>query len=255
MPFTTIAHDLSPRGVATITLNRPERGNALNQAAIDELGELFAQCAVHKETRVIVLRGAGKHFCAGADLGGRGGEEIPPRFTLATMIEAVDICPKPVIAVVQGAAVGGGLALASACDVALATPEAFFSMPETRLGMAPSPVLSALFVRAFGYRHFRRYGFSGERISAARAFEMGFVSEVRAADQLEAGVAAVVDAMLRGAPGAMAELKARVEDYVAPSASTIYNHASRDFKHERGLEAEEGVAAFREKRDPAWYRP
>jgi len=107
MTFTTITHDLSPRGVATITLNRPERGNALNQAAIDDIGEYFAQRAVDKETRVIVLRGAGKHFCAGADLGGRGGEEIPPRFTLATMIEAVDICPKPVIAVVQGAAIGG----------------------------------------------------------------------------------------------------------------------------------------------------
>jgi methylglutaconyl-CoA hydratase len=254
MDFKAVTWELSARGVATITLNRPDRGNALNQAAIDELGERFVHCSLVNDVRVVVLRGAGKHFCAGADMGGRGADAAEPRFSLASMMEAVDTCSKPVVAVVQGAAVGGGLALASACDVILAAPEAFFSIPETRLGMAPSPVLSALFMRAVGYRHFRRYGFSGERISAARAFEMGFVSEVAPVAELEAKAAAVVDAMLRSAPHATAELKSRVAEYGVPPASKLYAPESRDAKHERTAEAEEGVAAFKEKRDPRWYR-
>jgi methylglutaconyl-CoA hydratase len=254
MNLTAITFDLSPRGVATITLNRPDRGNALNQAAIDELGERFVFCAMAKAVRVVVLRGAGKHFCAGADLGGRAADAAPAKFTLASMVEAIDTCPKPVVALVQGAAIGGGLAVASACDVVMATPEAFFSIPEVRLAMAPSPVLSALFMRATGYRHFRRYGFSGERFSAARAIEMGFVSEMHDASEIDAATEAVVDAMLRGAPGAIAELKARVAEYGAPPASKLYAPESRDAKHERTQEAEEGVAAFKEKRDPSWYK-
>ncbi len=254
MNLTAITFDLSPRGFATITLNRPDRGNALNQAAIDEIGERFVYCSMAKAVRVVVLRGAGKHFCAGADLGGRGVETQAPKFTLATMMEAVDRCTKPTIAAVHGAAIGGGLALVSACDVVLATPEAFFSIPEVRLGMAPSPVLAALFLRATGYRHFRRYGFSGERFSAARAVEMGFVSELHPAEGLDAAVAAIADAMQRGAPGAIAELKARVAEYDMPPASKLYAPDSRDAKHVRTVEAEEGVAAFKEKRDPAWYK-
>ncbi len=254
MNLTAIAFDLSPRGVATITLNRPERGNALNQAAIDELGERFVHCSVSGLVRVVVLRGAGKHFCAGADMGAKGPDIVQARFSLASMMEAVDTCSKPVIAVVQGAAVGGGFALASACDVVLAAPESFFSIPETRLGMAPSPVLSALFMRATGYRHFRRYGFSGERIAAARAHEMGFVSEVCPAAELDAKTAAVVDAMLRSAPRATAELKARVAEYGVPPASKLYAPEFRDAPHARTAEAEEGVAAFKEKRDPSWYK-
>jgi methylglutaconyl-CoA hydratase len=254
MNFTAIAYEVSPRGVATITINRPDRGNALNHAAIDELGERFVFCAMAKGVRVIVLRGAGKHFCAGADMGGRMSDVSASKFTLATLMEAVDLCPKPTIAAVQGAAVGGGLALASACDVVVATPEAFFSIPEVRLGMAPSPVLSALFMRATGYRHFRRYGFSGERFSAARALEMGFVSEVHDAANVDAAVDAIADAMLHGAPGAIAELKSRIADFGVPTAARLYAPASRDAKHERGPEAEEGVAAFREKRNPSWYK-
>ncbi len=254
MNFTALTYELSARGVATITLNRPERGNALNHTAIDELGERFVHCALANAVRVVVLRGAGKHFCAGADMGGRDSDLAPAKFTLASMMEAVDTCAKPVIAVVQGAAVGGGFALASACDVILAAPEAFFSIPEVRLGMAPSPVLSALFLRAVGYRHFRRYGFSGERIAAARAFEMGFVSEVAPLAELEARAGALCDAMLRGAPHALAELKQRVAEYGVPPASKLYAPESRDAKHMRSAEAEEGVAAFKEKRDPHWYK-
>ena len=248
----TITLDISARAIATVTLNRPDRGNALNQTLIDELGECFTALAADSAVRVIVVRGAGKHFCAGADLGGPGGAG-EAKFTLAGMMERVDRCPKPTIAAVHGAAIGGGFALTSSCDVILATPEAFFSIPETRLGMAPSPTLSGLFMRAVGYRNFRRYGFSGERISAAQAGEWGHVSEICTADELDARVEAIADAMLMSAPEATAQLKARVAEYGTPPASKLYDPATRDAKHTRSEEAIEGVAAFREKRKPNWY--
>jgi methylglutaconyl-CoA hydratase len=251
--YETITLDISPRAVATVTLNRPDRGNALNQTLIDDMGVCMTALAADPAVRVVVLRGAGKHFCAGADLGGPGQSAGPPKFTLAGMMETVDRCPKPTIAAVHGAAIGGGFALTSACDVILATPEAFFAIPETRLGMAPSPTLSALFMRAVGYRAFRRYGFSGERINAALAHEFGHVSEICAAADLDARVAEVVDAMLMSAPAATAELKARVAEYGVPPASKLYDPIQRDAKHVRTEEAHEGVAAFREKRKPKWY--
>ena len=252
MAYETITLDISPRAIATVTLNRPDRGNALNQTLIDDIGNCFAALAVNPAVRVIVVRGAGKHFCAGADLGGSGGAG-EAKYTLAGMMEVVDRCPKPTIAAVHGAAIGGGFALTSACDVILATPEAFFSIPETRLGMAPSPTLSALFMRAVGYRNFRRYGFSGERISSAQAHTFGHVSEICAGDELNARVATIADAMLMSAPGAMAALKARIAEYGIPPASELYDPVHRDARHVRTEEALEGVAAFREKRRPRWY--
>lgn len=251
MAYETIKVEISSRGVATVTLNRPDRFNALNQTLIDEVGACFAGFATDPAVRVIVMRGAGKHFCAGADLGGPG--EGAAKYTLAAMMELIDRCPRPTIAAVHGAATGGGFAVTSACDVIIATPEAFFSIPETRLGMAPSPTLAGLFMRAVGYRQFRRYGFSGERISAALAHELGHVTEIVPADALDAKVAEIVDAMLMSAPEATATLKARVAEYGAPPASKLYDPAQRDAKHVRTEEAVEGVAAFREKRKPKWY--
>ena len=253
MAYETIKLEISTRAIATLTLNRPDRGNALNQTLIDDLGNCFTALAADPAARVIVVRGAGKHFCAGADLGGPGQSSAPPKYTLAGMMETVDCCPKPTIAAVGGAAIGGGFALTSCCDVILATPEAFFSIPETRLGMAPSPTLSALFMRAVGYRNFRRYGYSGERISAAQAHTWGHVSELCSAEELDAKVAALADAMLMSAPGATAELKARVAEYGVPPASKLYDPVIRDARHVRTAEAEEGIAAFREKRKPKWY--
>jgi methylglutaconyl-CoA hydratase len=247
----TISIETSARAVTTVTLNRPDRGNALNQALLDELGTAFTAFAADPAVRVVVVRGAGRHFCAGADMGGPGGGEA--RFTLAAVMETVDRCPKPTIAAIHGAAVGGGLALAACCDVIVATHEAFFAIPEVRLGMAPSPTLSALFMRAVGYRRFRRYGFSGERIGAQEAHVMGLAHELVPAADLEPRVAAIADAMLHGAPNALAELKARVAEYGTPPASVLYAPAQRDAKHHRTAEAEEGVAAFREKRKPSWY--
>ncbi len=239
------------RGVATVTLNRPERGNAMNPALIDALGAAMQELGADDGVRVIVLRGAGKHFCAGADVGGRGDGE--PRFTLATMLETIEKTPKPTIAVVQGAAAGGGMALAACCDIVMGTPEAFFTIPEARLGMAPSVTLAGLFVRAIGLRAFRRYGYSGERIVAQEAHRLGLVSEVAPASDMDARLDALIDALLHGAPGAIATLKARMADFAAPPISVLFDPAVRDARHARSPEADEGIAAFKEKRKPNWY--
>ena len=253
MSYETIRAEVSPRGIAIVTLNRPDRGNALNQTLLDELGNCLTSYAQDPQVRIVILRGEGKHFCAGADVGGRSAQDAPPKFSLAQMLEVLERFPKPTMALVQGAAAGGGLALASCCDVVLAGREAFFTIPEVRLGMAPSPTLAALFVRAVGLRAFRRYGFSGERISADVAQRLGLVTEIAEAADLLAKAEAIADAMLLGAPGAIATLKARVCEFNAPPVSTIFDPAVRDAKHVRTSEAEEGVAAFKEKRKPNWY--
>jgi methylglutaconyl-CoA hydratase len=251
MTYETIICARGPRGVASVTLNRPERGNAMNPALIDEMGACMQELGADDAVRVIVLRGEGKHFCAGADVGGRG--EGEPKFTLATMLETIERTPKPTIAVVQGAAAGGGLALVACCDIVMGTPEAFFTIPEVRLGMAPSTPLAGLFVRAIGLRAFRRYGYSGERIMAADAHRLDLVSEIAPAAQMDARLEALIDALLHGAPGALATLKARVADFAAPPLSMLFDPAVRDARHARSPEADEGIAAFKEKRKPSWY--
>ena len=251
MTNQTIVCARGPRGVASVILNRPERGNAMSPVLIDELGACMQELGADASMRVIVLRGAGKHFCAGADVSGRG--EGEPRFTLATLLETIERTPKPTIAVVQGAAAGGGMALAACCDIVLGTPEAFFTIPEARLGMAPSVTLAGLFVRAIGLRAFRRYGFSGERIVAQEAHRLGLVSEIVAAAEMDARLDALIDALLHSAPGALATLKARVADFDAPSLSMLFDPAVRDARDARSLEADEGIAAFKEKRKPSWY--
>jgi methylglutaconyl-CoA hydratase len=227
------------RGVVTLTLNRPERGNAMNQPAIDALYQQLDELADDPQVRVILLRGNGRHFCAGADVSGLHEEVSGP--SLPDLVARVDGFPKPTIALVHGGAIGGGLAIAAACDVLLATAEAFFSIPELRLGLVPAGLLP-FFLRAIGARAFRRYGISGERIFASEALRLGLVHQVVSAGELEAAVDPVVDAMLHAAPLGVRRLKAVL----------VGGAAAADDPGQQA-ELEEGRASFREKRKPAWY--
>src|ERR1700754_1635832 len=172
LSFQTIAIEISPRRIATVTLNRPDRGNAFDQTMLDELLEQFGKLGADDNVRIVVLRGNGRHFCTGADLSSRGGEAqhdpAKPPATLRDVLLALDTLPKPTIAVVHGGAVGGGSGFTACCDVAIATEAAFFSIPEVRVGMPPLGVMPFL-IRAIGHRAFRRYGFTGERFAAAEA--------------------------------------------------------------------------------------
>jgi methylglutaconyl-CoA hydratase len=247
-----IAVEVSSRGVVTITLDRPERSNAFDQGMLNALAQQFAERTADAATRVVVLRGAGKHFCGGADLVARGMEPAPAsgQVSLVEVLVALDHLPKPTIAVVHGAAVGGGAAIAACCDIALATPEAFFSIPEVRVGMAPVGVASFL-IKAMGDRSFRRYGLSGERFAAAEALRIGLVHELVGSENLEQRFKEIIDALLHGAPGAQRDLKARMKDHF-PSLIAQIEGLRSPSPHE-SEEAREGIAAFKEKRKPSWY--
>lgn len=251
MVLQTLSVERSTRRVATVTLNRPERGNAFDQHMLSELARELAALAADEAVRIVVLRGSGRHFCTGADLAARGDQASPGGPTLFDVLVALDSCPKPTIAVVHGGAVGGGAAFAACCDVVLARDDAFFSIPEVRVGMAPLGVAPFL-IRAMGHRSFRRYGLSGERIAAADALRIGLAHEVCDAGSLDGALARIADELLHGAPAALAELKAATAPYASPPLSVV--QANRQaHPAARSPEATEGIAAFREKRKPRWY--
>jgi methylglutaconyl-CoA hydratase len=245
--------EVCARGIATILLNRPERSNAIDQAALVELARQFSGLGADERARIVVLRGAGKHFCAGADLVARASapEPGPAQTTIVDMLAALDRLPKPTLAAVHGAAIGAGAALAACCDVVVAADSAFFSIPEVRIGMAPLGV-TPFVIRAIGHRSFRRYGLSGERFGAAEALRIGLAHEIVPAEKLDAKVAELVDALLHGAPGAQRTLKDGIERFVAPSVAAIVT-ARPSHGSSRTPEAQEGIASFKEKRKPSWY--
>lgn len=253
MSFETIAVDQSPRRVATVLLNRPDRGNAFNQTMLDELGNALQALAADDAVRAIVLRGAGRHFCTGADLAARGpgAAAQPPRYSMRDVMVALDSLPKPTVAVVQGGAIGGGAGLVACCDVAIAGEAAFFSIPEVRVGMPPYGVTPFL-IRAIGHRAFRRYGLSGERIPATEALRFGLVHELCETAKLDETLARIVDEFLHGAPHAVATLKAVAARYAMPTLDTILAQAPPPHDP-NSAEAQEGIASFREKRKPSWY--
>ena len=255
MTLQTIGIGISPRRIATVTLNRPERGNALNQTMLDELGGELKALAVDDNVRIVVLRGAGKHFCTGADLASRGpGVRTPPqsaKYAVRDVLAILDGLPKPTVAVVEGGAIGGGAGLVTCCDVAIATRAAFFSVPELRIGMAPFGIM-AFMVRAIGHRAFRRYGLTGERIAAADALRLGLVHELCEPMVLDATLAQVTDALLLGAPQATSALKAAAARYASPNLAEILAHVQPPHDP-TSAEAQEGIASFREKRKPNWY--
>lgn len=249
----TISIGISPRRIATITLNRPERGNAFDQAMLDELGDTLSALAADDGARIVVLRGAGKHFCTGADLASRGPgtQRQPAKHSLRDVLAILDSLTKPTVAVVHGGAIGGGAGFVSCCDVVIATESAFFSIPEVRVGMPPLGIMPFM-IRAIGHRAFRRYGLSGERMTAAEALRLGLVHELCDSVALDDTLARITDALLLGAPDASAVLKAAAARYASPNLDTIlaHQHPPHDPK---SPEAQEGVASFREKRKPSWY--
>jgi methylglutaconyl-CoA hydratase len=253
--MTTILLNVGAHGVATVTLNRPERGNAFNQAMLDELGQCFVDLAEDARVRVVILRGGGKHFCTGADIASRG-EGKQGGLGFNEVLSRIDRFRKPTVAVIQGGCVGGGLGFAACCDVLLAEENAFFSIPELRVGIAPSAELCGLLIRAMGHRPFRRYGLSGERISAHEALRIGLAHQVLAPGTTDSELARIQDAFLQNAPGAQAELKATIEELAWPRSDVLFPPGG--VKHRdlaRSPEAQEGLAAFREKRKPSWYMP
>ena len=253
MSTAVLNEEIDRRGVVTITFNRPGKGNAYNQAMLDALFDSLARHAADASCRVIVLRGAGKHFCAGADISEYDAPPAASRITLPGVCRALDDFPKPAVALIHGACIGGGLAFAACCDFVIAARGAVFSLPEVRLGFAPVPLVGFL-VRAIFPRYLRRYLISGERFDAEEAFRIGLVHELCDESAAEVVLAKAVDSLLEAAPLAAStakqELQARSRELITDELLAELQVAFR--RSFESAEAQEGRAAFREKRKPHW---
>ncbi|OAU96366.1 enoyl-CoA hydratase/isomerase family protein [Moraxella catarrhalis] len=246
--------------VATVWLNRPEVHNAFNEGVISELQRAFEDLGADDEVRVVMLAGRGKSFSAGADLNWmkKAGEadldeNIADAERLAKMLQTLATLPKPTIARVHGAALGGGMGLASTCDICIASTEAKFATSEVRLGLAPSTI-SPYVIRAIGERQARRYFLTAERIDAQTAYHIGLAHEVCEVDELDATVDKIIQAILQGAPNAQADSKTLI-DMVAKKAvdeALLTETAKHIATIRQGSEAKEGLQAFLNKRSPAW---
>ena len=250
------------RGVATITLNRPEKHNAFDDRMITDLLQALDNIDKDKSVRVLVLRAAGKSFCAGADLDWMRRmadydftQNLADARRLAQLMYRLNRLHKPVIARVQGASYGGGVGLIACCDIAIASENAIFSLSEVRLGLIPS-VISPYLIAAIGSRAARRYFLSGERFDAARALQLGLVHEVVEPGSLDASLEQCVDALLNSGPSAQAAAKELIQQVQgrAIDKSLIEETARRIAEVRASDEAREGLTAFLEKRKPDWNR-
>ncbi len=247
-------------GIATIWMNRPDVHNAFNEALIAELTAACRQLDADESVRVVVLAGRGKSFSAGADLNWmrRAADasveaNLGDARKLAGMLRALAELRKPTIARVQGAALGGGMGLASACDICVASTAASFATSEVKFGIIPSAI-SPYVLRAIGARQAGRYFQTAERISAAEAKALGLAHEVVAPEELDAKVAAIIAALMQGGPKSQAAAKDLIRAVAdQPVSDAVVEDTARRIAELRATpEAKEGLAAFLDKRPAAW---
>lgn len=257
--FEAIKIDVDPRGVATLTLNRAEKHNALSAKMLAELTQAAADLGADDAVRVVVLTGAGKSFCAGGDLEWMREQMQADADTrakeaakLAFMLQALNTMSKPMIGALQGNAFGGGVGMASVCDVAIGVDTLKMGLTETRLGIIPATI-GPYVVSRMGEGRARRVFMSGRLFGAAEAVELGLLARAVPADEMAAAVEVEVVPYLSCAPGAVAAAKAlarrlgpRIDE--GTIAITIDALKSR-WETE---EAAEGIGAFFEKRKASW---
>jgi methylglutaconyl-CoA hydratase len=246
--------------IATIWMNRPEVHNAFNEILIEELDSASRALEADSSIRIVIVAGRGRNFCAGADLHWMGRaaaatmeDNLQDARRFAGMLRQLARMKKPTLARVHGAALGGGVGLAAACDICIAAQEASFAMSEVRLGLIPA-VISPYVVRAIGPRQALRYMQTAERISAARAVELGLVHEAVAADELDSRVSTICEALGAGGPMSQAAAKALVAAVAGNEISDeLIDRTARAIALQRSSdEAREGMAAFLAKGVPRW---
>lgn len=261
MSAEPVVWSLDARGVATLTLNRPEVNNAYDAALLDGVMAAMDALGARPGLRVVVVVGAGRHFQAGADLAWLQAvaqrspdDNVDASRLTAQVVHRLNTLPVPTVALVQGACFGGGTGLVAACDVAIAADNAQFSIAETRWGLMAGIIVPQL-ADAIGARQLRRYALTGERFDAQEARRIGLVHEVVPLASLRSTGARVVDHLLQNAPQANAQTKALAIEYAWGDVSAqafgrlVVQHAQK----RQSPEAAEGFASFREKRAASWY--
>ncbi|MBC8716199.1 crotonase/enoyl-CoA hydratase family protein [Ochrobactrum sp. Marseille-Q0166] len=259
--FETIIVSIDERGVATLTLYRPEHHNALSGLMIDELVSATLQLANDEAVRIVVLTGSGKSFCAGGDLGWMQGQvqanrsqRIEAARKLALMLKALRDLPKPLIGRINGQAFGGGVGLISVCDAAIGVSDVRFGLTETKLGLIPATI-SPYVVARIGQTHALRMFTSARLFGADEAKHIGLLHQVVEADQLDAAVAAEIEPYFSTAPAAVAASKRLVHALTTPiDEAVIEMTLTRLADTWETPEAAEGIAAFHAKQSPSWKR-
>ncbi|HVB43561.1 MAG TPA: enoyl-CoA hydratase-related protein [Streptosporangiaceae bacterium] len=239
-------------GVATITLDSPHNANALSTRLLTQLRTALDDAIADPDIRVVVLTGAGRVFCAGADLKEALTSPTGATSLMSEVVTLIWASPKPVICRVNGAARAGGIGLVAVCDIAIAVRQATFAFSEVRIGVVPA-VISVPCLRRMPSRAAAEYFLTGEAFDATRATELGLLTKAVPAEDLDTETARYALLLLRGAPGALAGTKAVLRDVPALSvADGLAAMAELSGRYFGSAEAREGMTAFAEKRDPAW---
>ena len=246
--------------VATVWINRAELHNAFNTQVIEELHACFQALNNRDDVRVVVLAGRGKSFSAGADLNwmkqagqASQAENEADALKLAKMLQSLATLKQPTIARVHGIAFGGGMGLASACDICIASSDAKFATSEVRLGLAPSTISPSV-IRAIGARQASRYFLTAERITAEKAQKIGLVHEVTTIEELDSKIDEIVQALLLGGPEAQASSKQLIQlvDQQVLTEELLLQTAQHIAHVRQGSEAKNGLSAFLDKQSPPW---
>jgi methylglutaconyl-CoA hydratase len=259
MEYETLTVGIAAK-VATVTLNRPDVRNAFNEFTIAELALAFNELGRNDDVRAIVLAANGPAFCAGADLnwmkkmaGYSHSENAEDAEKLADMLRTIYLCPKPVVAKVQGDCYAGGMGLVAACDIAVASSGVSFCLSEVKLGLIPATI-SPYVIKSMGENAARRYFLTAEKFSAQEAHRIGFVHDVVTADTLDAHVDSIVKALVTSSPNAVREAKVLVREITGKTVDSalVVDTAERIANIRSSDEGREGVASFLEKRKPSW---
>ena len=263
MTNTAVLVKIDDSGRATVTMNRPELHNAFNEGLVAGLTLALRQLDADPAVRLVVLAANGKSFSAGADLNdmrrmsdNTREQNLADATGIAELMRTLNTISKPTIALVQGAAYGGGVGLTSCCDMALATARATFCVSEVKLGLIPA-VISPYVLAAIGPRAARRYFQTAEVISAAEAHRIGLVNEVVSDEQeLAAAADRVVTQLLKNGPSAMAAAKKLITTVSGRTVNDALVAETSALMADRRASAEcrEGLSAFLEKRSPAWLK-
>ena len=256
-----LQHSIDERGVVTLTLDRPQLHNAFDDALIAELIRVLGLYAANSEARLLVLRANGKSFSAGADLNWMQrvaqysfDENKLDAEQLAELMERLYRFPCPTIAVVQGAAFGGGVGLVSCCDIALASDKASFCLSEVKLGLVPA-VISPYVINAIGARQAQRYFLTAERFSAETAQQLGLVQQLCSSESLNDEADALINTLLTNAPHALAACKKLIQRVDESINTDLRSYTTTLIASLRASsEGREGLAAFLGKRPAGWIK-
>jgi methylglutaconyl-CoA hydratase len=254
--------ELSQEGaVLTVALNRPAVHNAMTPTMIAELTAVFQTMSSREDVRVVVLTGNGRSFCAGADLSFMRAaadytfaENVQDGEAIFDLMLMIDQCPKPVLARVNGATIGGGVGLVSCCDIVVAVERAKFGFSETRLGIVPA-VISPFVLGKIGVRNGRELFLTGEQFDAQQAQKIGLVNHLVPESELDAKVAERVSQLLQAAPGAQAAAKKLIRQVAQQPKEAAREYTATLIAQRRDSdEGREGMSAFLQKRKPWWQK-